>query len=378
MDTPVKFSRISRAGSAVLVGALALTLAACGSDNNTGSDAGTATASASAPAANISGTFAGAGSSAQQKAIQAWTAAFQGQNPNATINYDPSGSGAGRDKFIAGGLAWAGSDAYMSTDEVTKSQTFCGTDGAIDIPVYISPIAIAYNLKGVKDLKISAENIAKIYTGKITTWNDPALTADNPGVTLPSTKITPVHRSDKSGTTHNFTDWMNKLAGDVWTNPGADAWPLQGGDSAQGTSGVAGVLSATDGSVAYLDDSGVTSDLETAKINVGSAWAAPSAEGAAAVVSASPLATGRGANDLAVDIDRKATADGDYPLVLVSYAIACQKYSDKATGDFVKAWLSYIVSADAQNAAAQAAGSAPLTGDLQSKAAAAAAAITAG
>ncbi|GAB2467453.1 phosphate ABC transporter substrate-binding protein PstS [Xylanimonas ulmi] len=375
----MKLSRISRAGTAVIVGALALTLAACGSDNPTGDATGDATNDAAAsPAAAISGTFAGAGSSAQANAIKAWTAAFQSDNPDVTINYDDSGSGAGREQFIAGGLAWAGSDSALKDEEIEASQTFCGADGAINIPVYISPIAIAYNLPGVADLNLSAENIAKIFTGAITTWDDPAIVADNPDASLPATAITPVHRSDKSGTTNNFTDWLHANAGDIWTDEKNDAWPLQGGDSAQGTSGVAGVLSQTEGSVGYIDESGVTPDLNIAKIKVGDTFTALTPEGAAAVVSASPLVEGRSANDVSVQIDRTATAEGDYPLLLVSYAIACQNYSDAATGEFAQAWLSFIVSPEAQDIAAQAAGSAPLAGEIADKAAAAAASITVG
>lgn len=379
--------RTHAVGAAMLAGLAALALAACGSDNNTGgtsssapaSDAPTsASAAMTSAAAPISGTFSGAGSSAQQQAMQAWIAAFQGTNSGLTINYDPAGSGAGRQQFLAGGVVWAGSDAAMSTDELTQSQKVCGTNGAWDIPVYVSPIAVAFNLQGVTSLNLAPATIAKIFTGAITTWNDPAIAADNPGVTLPSTKIATVHRSDKSGTTHNFTDYLNKTAPDAWTNAGNDAWPLNGGDSAQGNSGVAGVVSSTQGSIAYLDDSAVPQGVGVASMKVGSEWNKPSAAGAAAVVSASPLATGRPANDVVVSIDRTASASGDYPLLMVSYAIACSTYSDASAGNFVKSFLGYIVSDAGQQAGAQAAGSAPMTGTLAQKAAASVAAITVG
>ncbi len=380
--------RTHAVGAAMLAGLAALALAACGSDNNTGgtsssapaSDAPTsASAAMTSAAAPISGTFSGAGSSAQQQAMQAWIAAFQGSNSGLTINYDPAGSGAGRQQFLAGGVAWAGSDAAMSTDELTQSQKVCGTNGAWDIPVYVSPIAVAFNLQGVTSLNLAPATIAKIFTGAITTWNDPAIAADNPGVTLPSTKIATVHRSDKSGTTHNFTDYLNKTVPAVWTNAANDAWPLNGGDSAQGNSGVAGVVTSTQGSIAYLDDSAVPQQgVGVAKIKVGSEWNKPSAQGAAAVVSASPLAAGRPANDVVVDINRTAATPGDYPLLMVSYGIACSDYTDAAKGNFVKSFLGYIVSDAGQQAGAQAAGSAPMTGTLAQKAATAVAAIKVG
>ncbi len=378
--------RTHAVGAAVLAGLAALALAACGSDNNTGgtsssapaSGAPTSASAATTSVAPISGSFSGAGSSAQQQAMQAWIAAFQGTNSGLTINYDPAGSGAGRQQFLAGGVAWGGSDAALSADELTQSQTVCGTDGAWDIPVYISPIAVAYNLPDVSSLNLAPATIAKIFTGAITTWNDPAIAADNPGVTLPSSAISTVHRSDKSGTTHNFTDYLNKAAPDVWTNAGNDAWPLNGGDSAQGNSGVAGVVSSTQGSIAYLDDSAVPTGVGVAAIKVGSEWNTPSADGAAAVVSSSPLATGRSTNDIVVDIDRTASASGDYPLLLVSYILVCSNYSDASTGNFVQSFLGYIVSDAGQQAGAQAAGSAPMSGAIAEKATAAVQAITVG
>jgi len=378
--------RTHAVGAAVLAGLTALALAACGSDNNTPTTgggaattgAGSSSAATTPAGAPISGSFSGAGSSAQQQAMQAWIAAFQQQNSGLTINYDPAGSGAGRQQFLAGGVVWAGSDAAMSADELTQSQKVCGTNGGWDIPVYISPIAVAFNLPGVTSLNLAPATIAKIFTGAITTWNDPAIAADNAGVTLPSTKIATVHRSDKSGTTHNFTDYLNKTAPDVWTNAGNDAWPLNGGDSAQGNSGVAGVVTSTQGSIAYLDDSAVPQGAGVAKIKVGSEWNKPSAQGAAAVVSASPLATGRPTNDVVVNIDRTASTSGDYPLLMVSYGIACSTYTDTAKGNFVKSFLGYIVSDAGQQAGAQAAGSAPMSGALAQKAAASVAAITVG
>jgi phosphate transport system substrate-binding protein len=373
-------------------GALALTLAACGSDDPTGS-ANTPAAPAAAPAAAtaaappaapttgetpapapITGTFAGAGSSAQAKAVDAWIAAMQTANGSGlTISYDSIGSGSGREQFLAGGTAWAGSDAALKPAEMTTAQQTCGPTGAIDIPVYISPIAVAYNLPGVDGLNLSSDSIAGIFRGDITSWDDPAIAADNAGVTLPSTTITALHRLDNSGTTENFTDWLNKNAPDVWTDAGNQAWPLDGGESAEGTSGVGGVLSATEGAIAYLDESGVPGGMGIAKIEVGGTFTAISAEGAAEVVANSPLQDGRTGNDLGVAIDR--TAASGYPLVLVSYMIVCQEYSDAATGTFVNAFLSYVVSAEGQAVAQQAAGSAPLSGAIATKAAAAAAAI---
>src|SRR6185503_15663437 len=155
--------------------------------NDTAGDGGSTNAANGSK--TLSGSLSGAGSTAQQAAMAAWQAAFQGANPDVTVNYDPVGSGGGREQFLAGGaILFAGSDAALTADELTKSKTRCaGGTGAIDLPVYISPIAIAYNLPGVTSLQMKADTIAKIFAGKIKKWNDPAIAADNSGVKLPST-----------------------------------------------------------------------------------------------------------------------------------------------------------------------------------------------
>ncbi len=181
----MKLNRHSRlAAATALMGGLALTLAACGSDNNSGasdSSSSTDTASASSSGAMaLSGELVGAGSSAQEKAMDAWRKGFQDANSSVTVNYDPIGSGGGRTKFISAATDFAGSDAALSADEVTKADARCAPGTAIDLPVYISPIAVVYNLPSVTDLQLSPSTLAKIMDGKITTWDDAAIKADNP------------------------------------------------------------------------------------------------------------------------------------------------------------------------------------------------------
>jgi len=351
----VKTTRFGAIAAIALTGAFAL--ASCAANEGGGGD----TLSA------LSGTLDGAGSSAQGSAQEAWIAAFQTANPDVTINYDPSGSGAGRETFIAGGSDWAGSDSALNDDELAGDFGSCaaGTK-AIDLPTYISPIAVIFNVEGVTDLNLDAETIAHIFKGDITKWNDPAIAALNEGVTLPDTAITAVHRSDDSGTTKNFTDYLNKVAPEVWDAPAADPFPYQTGEGAQGTSGVVGAVTNGTGTIGYADAS-KAGDLGVAKIKVGDEFVAYTAEAAAAVVAESPLVDGRDANDLAFALDRTTTDPSHYPLVLVSYSIVCSEYADPAQGELVKAYISYITSAEGQQVAADAAGAAPLSEDLSAK-----------
>lgn len=358
--------KIARVNVMLLAAATVLALSACAS-NESAKPAATTGGALTAPNVSASGKLAAGGSTAQQAAETAWISAFQTSNPGATVNYEGTGSGAGRTSFIGGSYAFAGSDAYLSTTELGKASPTCAAGtSAIDIPVYISPIAIVYNLSGVSSLQLDASTAAKIFKGTITQWNDPAIAALNPGVTLPSAQITAVHRSDDSGTTRNFTDYFKQNAPDVWDATPADAFPYKTGDGSKGTSGVVTSVSSNQNTIGYVDES-QAGKLQIAKIKVGSSYVAPSATGAAAVVDASPIVSGRATNDLAVQIDRTGTNPSTYPLLLVSYAIACQQYADANTGTLVKQYLTWITSTAGQNLAHSNAGSAPLSAGMASK-----------
>src|SRR4051794_4852432 len=346
-----------------LAGSLAL--AACGAANE--SDSGSGSGNAASSAEQLSGTLNGAGSSAQQAAMQGWTAGFNTAQPQVTVNYDPVGSGGGREQFLSGGVDFAGSDAALSDGELTTATDRCGDRGVFEIPAYISAIAVVYNLPGVDDLNLSADTTAKIFSGSITTWNDPAIAEDNPDAQLPSTAITPVHRGDKSGTTKNFTDYLAKAAPSSWTAGAVDEWAGQGGEAANGTSGVISAVQAGEGAIGYADES-QAGDLGIASIAVGSDFVQPSAAAAAKVVESSTVVSGRGEFDFAYDINRTTTSADEYPIVLVSYHIGCIRYDDQATAGLVKAFEGYVTSTDGQKAAADQAGSAPLSDTLRTQA----------
>jgi phosphate transport system substrate-binding protein len=172
-----------------------------------------------------------------------------------------------------------------------------------------------------------------------------------------------VHRGDKSGTTQNFTDYLSAAAKADWPTPAADTWPIQGGEAAQGTSGVIGAVKGGNGTIGYADES-QAKGLGIAKVKVGDAWVAPSADGAAKVLENSQRVSEGGDKAFAFKIDRTTTTSGAYPVTLVSYAIACAKYTDPAKANLVRGYLAYVVSPEGQTAAAGAAGSAPLPASL--------------
>ncbi len=362
----VRHTKLAAAAALALTGGLALS--ACGGSGDPAANGGSGSSdSGSSASGTISGQLAGAGASSQEAAQGAWTQNFIALNPEAQVTYDSVGSGKGRDQFISGGVQFAGSDEAMKPEDMEKAAETCQGGTAMDIPVYISPIAVVYKLDGVDNLQLSPATVAGIFSGQITKWNDPAIVADNPDANLPDKAITPVHRSDKSGTTGNFTHFLSETAPEAWTAGEVEEWPTDGGQSGDGTSGLVSTVEGGDGTIGYADFS-KAGNLGVAKIKIGEEYVAPSADGAAKAVEASPREEGREEGDIAVEIDRKQTDSGVYPLVLVSYLITCDTYEDQATADLVKGYASYVISEDGQKAAEEAAGSAPLTEGLRTDA----------
>ncbi|GAB3355256.1 phosphate ABC transporter substrate-binding protein PstS [Modestobacter lapidis] len=368
----MKLSSRTRATTLAVALAGTLALSACGASN----EADPGTAGSGSAETQLSGTLVGAGASSQQAAMQGWTAGYSSVQPGVTVNYDPVGSGGGREQFLAGGTDFAGSDAALDADELAQAEQRCGASGVFELPNYISPIAVVYNLAGVDELNLSPDVLARIFAQQITTWNDPAIAADNPDVTLPDTPITVVNRSDESGTTENFVEYLAAVAPETWTYEVSGDWPVPGGEAAQGTSGVVSAVEAGAGAITYADLS-QAGDLGVASIGVGDDLVAPSAETASAVVENSEPLEGRGEYDFAIELARDTTESGNYPIVLVSYHVGCVEYEDPETADLVADFMGYVISEEGQQAAADSAGSSPISDALREQAQGAVDAITA-
>ncbi len=347
----------------IVAGALALLLvaAACGGDDAADDETN---ATVGAPGATVSGTLVGAGASSQAAGMQGWQVGFQELNPDATIEYDPSGSGGGREQFLAGGSSFAGSDAFLKDDEFEQSKERCAGDGgAINLPHYISPIAIPFNLAGVDSLKLTPEVLGGIFANTVTNWSDSAIVDLNPEADLPDLAINPVHRSDESGTTENFTDYLSQAAPAAWTFGAIELWDDDGpggGEGGQGTSGVVSAVGAGEGSIGYADASQI-GGLPAAAIGVSGEFVEFSPAAAGRIVDASTRLAGRNAVDFAIDVNRTPEDSTVYPIALVSYHIVCLQYETQKEVDLVKAFMSYVGS-DAGQAVSQAsAGSAPIS-----------------
>lgn len=347
----MKRSTLGRAFVLPTTAALVFGLVACGSANEE--------KAANGPTIN------GAGASSQEAAQNAWRTGFL-NNKAGMINYDPVGSSGGREQFTNGGVDFAGSDAYLDDKEVKAAQERCGKGGFVEVPAYISPIALITNIEGVDSIKLKPATIAKIFNQKITKWNDPEIAAANKGVNLPDTRIVPVNRADGSGTTENFVEYLEQAAPQQWPHEVSDEWPVKGGEAAQGTSGVVQAVKNGNGTIGYVDAS-QAGDLTTVEVGVGDKFVGYSPEAAASVLDVSKRVEGRGKHSFAFDLARDTTKAGTYPIVLVSYVLACTNYDDADKASMVKDYLNYTVSAEGQKAAEKQAGSAPISDNLRSK-----------
>jgi phosphate transport system substrate-binding protein len=348
---------------------LALTLVACAAPR-------AATPAGAAAISCAAGSITAQGSSAQTNAVNMWIRNYQVSCPEATIAYASVGSGAGIKSFIAGTGDFAGSDSPLAPADQPKADARCKGGPAIHLPMVVGPIALAYNVAGVGNLQLRPATVAKIFAGTATTWDDPAIVADNPGAVLPSTKIVAVHRSDSSGTTDNVTKFLAATAAGSWAYGTGKIWPAPGGAAAKGSDGVSAAVAQTDGAIGYVEWSYAQfHNLNTARIGNGAhEFAALTAVAAGRTVANAKIAGAGGGGDLQLRIDYNTTAPGAYPLVLVTYEVVCRTGTPAGALNLVKSFLTYTSSATGQ-AAATRLGYAPLPDELRGKVASAVAGL---
>jgi phosphate transport system substrate-binding protein len=322
----------------------ALSLTACGSDNNSGSSSSSSAASGSsaASAADCAGknSLTAEGSTAQQNAIAEFNKVWGQVCSGKTLAYNPTGSGAGVDQFIAKQVDFAGSDSALKDDQITKAKERCGGNDAWNLPLVFGPVALAYSIEGVDNLVVNPEVLAKIFQGEIKKWNDPAIAALNSGTTLPDTDIKPIYRSDSSGTTDNFQKYLAAAAPQAWTKGAGKEFQGGAGEGAQKSSGVVQAIQATPGSIGYVEKSpAMAANLHTAQIDSGAGAVALTDDSTAKAVGAAKF-KGEG-KDLTLDLNALyASKDaGVYPLMLATYEIVCSKGYDADTAAAVKSFL---------------------------------------
>ena len=332
----VRIKGATMAGATLAV--VALSLAACSSSSSS-SSAKSSSSPSSGSTAKLSGTLNGSGSTFQLTFQQTAIQSFKSVQPGLTVNYSGVGSGTGRSNLAAGTVNYAGSDSTIPASELS---TFKGKT-VLYFPVVIGPITVSYNLSGLsKPLNLSAPVIADIFEAKVTTWNNSAIAADNPGVTLPSTAISICRRSDSSGTTQNFSEFLVKGAPSVWTLGSSSTinWPAasRGGN---GNGGVASCIKSTAGAVGYVDYADAkASALTFASVkNSAGDYVAPSVSSATTAADNATIAPNLTFSAI------WASGAGSYPITYQSWDLVYEAQSSSTTAANLKGYIGYLLGA---------------------------------
>jgi phosphate transport system substrate-binding protein len=335
--------KLNTVGKVVLATAVTgLVLAGCGSDDNTGGAARSGASETARGSTECSGKNAltAEGSTSQQNAIALFNQVWGRLCPGKNLSYNPTGSGAGREQFIAGHVDFAGSDLPLAPQQVEAAVKRCGGYPAWHLPLVFGPVVLAYHLDDVDTLVLNGDVLAKIFTAAVTTWNDPAIAALNPGVALPDTTITPIYRSDSSGTTDDFQEYLSATAPQSWTKGAGSEFQGGVGEGAQKSAGVVQAVQTTPGAIGYVEKSFVDqADMQFAQIDSGSGAVRVSERAARTAIESAKFVS-ETSNDLRLDpnsIYETKTA-GAYPLVVVTYEIVCSQ-GDPATSAAVRSFL---------------------------------------
>ena len=310
----------------------------------------------------------GSGSTAQANAMDHFITGYEETCSGKQLAYTASGSGAGVADFLAAKTDFGGSDSPLSGDEYAAAKQRCGGADAWNLPVVFGPIGITFNVKTTDVLTLDAPTLAKIFSGAITRWDDPAITALNGN--MPAEDIHVIYRSDASGTSDNFQQYLQAASGGAWTKGAGKTFNGGVGTSAQGNDGTSQAVKNTEGAITYNEWSyAMKQHLDVAGIktaggvvHIGNDWVGKTISDV--------TIKGQG-NDLVLDLSKvyATTTPGAYPILLASYEIVCSKYPDVEVGKAVKAFMQSTITEGQQGLTPL--GYIPLPADFQTRVAAA-------
>ncbi len=310
----------------------------------------------------------GSGSTAQANAMDHFITGYEETCSGKQLAYTASGSGAGVADFLATKTDFGGSDSPLSGDEYAAAKQRCGGADGWNLPVVFGPIGITFNVKTTDVLTLDAPTLAKIFSGAITRWNDPAITALNG--TMPAEDIHVIYRSDASGTSDNFQQYLQAASGGAWTKGAGKTFNGGVGTSAQGNEGTSQAVKNTEGAITYNEWSyAMKQHLDVAGIktaggvvHIGNDWVGKTISDV--------TIKGQG-NDLVLDLSKvyATTTPGAYPILLASYEVVCSKYPDAEVGKAVKAFMQSTITEGQQGLTPL--GYIPLPADFQTRVAAA-------
>ena len=334
--------RIRTVCAAAAVVPLAL-LAACGSSGSSSSSSSSATAAASSGSSSGHTAITETGSTLMFPLFGAWQTAYNVAVPNVMITTAGTGSGAGIADAATGTATIGASDAYLSSANMAQDP------GLMNIPLAVAALMVNYNVSGVKKpLDLNGTVLASIYSGKITSWNDPAITKLNPGVTLPAEKIVALHRADSSGSTFLFTSYLNAQDPSGWatTNVGTTvSWPAKASSLAEtGSGGMVTGCQATKGCIAYI---GISYLSKTSAASLGEASLANKAgkftqPSTAAINAALASFSGSTPSSGSQSLINTSAAAG-YPVINYEYAVVKKTQPSASEASALKAFLNWTL-----------------------------------
>lgn len=319
---------------------------ACGSDNNTTVASSTIAGGDGGPTVECGGkkSLKSSGSSAQANAVTRFVTAYEAACPGYTLNYTSSGSGAGVSEFLGGQTDIGGTDSPLNADkgQVEKAKARCGGADAWNLPVVFGPIAITYNVAGVDSLVLDGPTAAKIFSGAVSSWDAPEIAALNAGTSLPAEPIVVIFRSDESGTTDNFQQYLAAASDGAWEKGTGKTFNGGTGEGAKGNEGTSAAITTTPGSITYNEWSFAKNQgLSIAEIitSAGPDPVALSVESVGKSIGGVEI-KGQG-NDLVLDTTSfyQPTETGAYPIVLATYSVVCSKYPDADVAPATRALL---------------------------------------
>ncbi len=356
-------THVAALGGALVTGAIVLS--GCGSSTTVNPAIPAAqSALAAGDITCVDGRIQAAGSSAQANAITEWVNVYQTACPESTIDYQPVGSGAGVEAFLSEQVSFGGTDSAVTDEDMDAAIERCGGNPALNIPLVGGAIAVVYHLDGVDSLVLDPPTIAGIFASEITRWDDPAIIALNPDAQLPDAAIAQFHRSDSSGTTANFSDYLEATAPDAWDYDTGKEWTAPGGQGARGSDQVSASVAQTPNSIGYVELSYLIDAINTKPVAIdqGAGPVLPTAENASITLASSPAVNND--DDIVLAIDYTTTVPDAYPISIVTYEIVCAAgLAEDQNPALVAEYLAFAASDSGQELLGQI-GYVPLSGEL--------------
>lgn len=298
----------------------------------------------STPPGTVQGSLVGIGTDSQQGSISAWAKSWRNEYDRASIAFSPDGAEVGKTALFKGLAYFAAGDAPLTPVELGGSQSACGIDGPISIPVAVVPVGVVFNLDQTTDLRLDAQVLIDIFNGLITQWDDPQIAALNPGVELSPIDIVPILGKAPSDVTHAVNDYLATEAPGHWAASNGREWPKSANATADGTAtDIAHKVDQTKGSIAVLDMGTIGSRFSVAQLKFEGNFQPFSSDSAI-----SAIRNGKTVEAGARVVEQSLDGSRGYALAIVENQYFCSGYANEPTAALVRSWAEAVLSKQGQ------------------------------